>query len=500
MIRQQLNKAHSSMKTIYAFLIIFTIGQSQAHAQKEAYKFQIEGVADTVAYLANYYGSKLYYADTARVDNKGNFSFDAIPEDAQGKYAIVIPGPRYFEIIIADDEKIEIKTDTNNLVQNIEVIASKNNQIMYEYMGFLTERRAEREVLVKKIEANKDDEEKLAPLKEKYNSLNDRVIAYQKQIAVDNPKSFAAQEILMSVEPVPPLELEGDQMASYYYFKNHFFDNIKLKDDRLVRSPVFHTRLEKYLNTTLIKNPDSLIVGIDDLVAKLEPGSEMFKYVVHFTTYNYETSKIMGMDKVFVHLVDTYYKDDKAFWMDDEKLKAIKDKADSKRFTLIGMQAPELILQDSTGKWISTYRDLKQEYVVLYFFNPDCGHCKKETPKLVEYYNESDQDKVAIYTISSDNSQEWKDFISDYEMNFYNTSIPQEAFHDAEFATNLIRTGKTNYHSLKYQESFDVFSTPKVFILDKDRIIKAKDIGVEQLGEILDRLMEIDTTLQPEKE
>ena len=500
MIRQQLNKVHIRMKGIYTLLIISVFGISQGFGQKDAYKFQVEGIADTVVYLANYYGAKLYYADTARADNKGHFTFDAISEDAQGKYAIVIPGPKFFEIVIADNEEIEIKTDTIKLVQNVKVIRSKNNKIMYDYMAFLTERRAEREILVKQLEEYKDNEEKLAPFKEEYNSLNDRVIAYQKQVAADNPDNFAAEEILMSVEPEPPVEIESDQLASYYYFRNHFFDNMNLKDDRLIRTPVFHNRLEKYLNTTLIKNPDSLIVAIDALVDQLEPGSDMFKYVVHYTTYNYETSKIMGMDKVFVHMVDTYYKEGVAFWMDDDKLLAINEKADTKRYTLIGLKAPELILQDSLGNWISTYRDVKQEYVVLFFYNPDCGHCKKDTPKLVEFYNNCDQEKIAVYTVSSDNSQEWRDFIIDNEMSFYNTSIPQEAFHDAEFATNLIRTGKTNYHSLKYQESFDVFSTPKIFILDKDRIIKAKDIGVDQVAEILTRIMELDVEIEPEKE
>src|SRR5690606_13556337 len=151
------------------------------------------------------------------------------------------------------------------------------------------------------------------------------------------------------------------------------------KDDRIVRTPVFHGRLDNFINHTIAANPDTLISEIDYLVSKLEPGSEVFKYVVHYTTYNFETSKIMGMDKVFVHMVDTYYKTGMAYWMDDDKLEAITEKADSKRYTLIGMKAPELILQDSSGHWISTIRDIPQEYVVLYFYNPDCGHCKKET-------------------------------------------------------------------------------------------------------------------------
>jgi hypothetical protein len=43
---------------------------------------------------------------------------------------------------------------------------------------------------------------------------------------------------------------------------------------------------------------------------------------------------------------------------------------------------------------------------------------------------------------------------------------------------------------LKFQETFDIFSTPKIIVLDKDRVIRAKDIGVEQIGDFLERFKE----------
>ncbi len=475
-----------------SFLLTFQLSQGQVNPD-HPYQFKVNGVADTVAYLANYYGEKLYYADTARVNNLGEFSFKAIPEENQGKYAVVVPGPKYFEVIIADGESIKMHSDTVSITQNVKVLESENNKIMYDYMAFLIERRAERQLLVEQLEANEGKPDRTAALKTEYNNLNDMVEAYQRKVAEVNPDKFAAKEILMSVENQPPTEMQEDKLASYYYFKNHYFDNIDLKDDRIVRTPIFQGRLTKYINTTLIQNPDTLIVEIDKLVDRLEPGSELFKYIVHYTTYNFETSKIMGMDKVFVHMVDNYYSGDQPYWMSEENLEKIREKADTKRNVLIGMKAPELKLCDTLGNWISTYTDIKTKYVVLYFYNPDCGHCKKETPKLVDFYNESDKDLVSIYAVSSDNSEKWNEFIREYGLEFYNVSIPQEAYSDRDYATNLIRTGKSTYHSLKFTESFDVYSTPKVFILDEDRIIKAKDIGVEQVKEIIDRLEGIES-------
>lgn len=480
------------MKRAILFLL-FAGSLASTQAQENPYQFHIKGLQDTVVYLASYYGDKLYYADTAFADNHGDFSFKKIEDKNQGKYAVVIPGPKFFEFLIADDEDIEISSDTTNLVKDVKVLKSKNNKVMYEYTRFLTERRIERDELVASLDSNETDPSKTKAIKEEYNKLNDRVIDYQKKIAKENMPLFVAKEIMMSVDPDIPAAIRDSAEASYYYFKAHYFDNIDLSDDRIVRTPIFQTKLINYLNKTLIQNPDSIIKSLDKLIATLNPKSEVFKYIVHYSTYNYETSKIMGMDKVFVHLVDKYYDKNTAFWMDADKLKKIQEKASEKRYTLIGMKAPELVLMDTSGNWISTYKDVHTKYTVLYFYDADCGHCKKETPVLVDFYKNYKDKDLSIYAVCADHDQKWLDFIKKYKTgDFYNVTIPSKAYSDADYATNLITSGKTTYQSLKYLETFDVYSTPKVFILDENDIIKAKDISVEQIGEILTRLKEMD--------
>ncbi len=481
------------MKNTILLVLSFLICKVSLAQNENPYVFQIDGVSDSTIYLANYYGEKLYYADTTRADASGNFSFKEVEEEKEGKYAVVLPGPRYFEIIIADGEEIEMHSDTADLTGSMEVLKSENNTIVYQYMDFLKERRKEREKLLENLEANEGKPRVTKRIKEEYNALNDKVTAYQKKIVAENPDKFAAKEIAVSIDPEPPVEIRDDKTKAYYYYKKHYFDNIDLKDDRLVRTPVFHGKLDNYLNKTLIQDPDTVNVAMDQLIEKLEPGSDMFKYVVHYATYNFETSQIMGMDKAFVHMVDKYYTNDLAFWMDEERLETIREKADQKRYTLIGLEAPELILQDTAGTWISTHRDLKEKYVVLFFYDPDCGHCKKETPKLVEFYGDYDKDLLGIYAVSSDNLDKRKKFIEKYEMDsIYNVGIPQKAFEDADFATRLITTGKSNLKSLKYQETFDVYSTPKVIILDENRIIRAKDIGVDKIAELIERFEKMD--------
>jgi peroxiredoxin len=472
-------------KIVLTLLAAILLGPCFSQNDKP-YRFEIKNLPDTNIYLANYYGDKLYYADTAQSVN-GEFQFSRVKPEKEGKFAVVIPGPKYFEILIADGEKIFIKTDTADLVAHLEVIESKNNQVMYEYVNFLTDKRIKRDTLTAALQRNEGNPAVTADLKTQFNNLNDEVVAYQKDVIATHPDLFIAREIKMSLDVEPPVEMRENREQGYYYFKNHYFDNMDLNDDRIVNTPIFHTRLINYLNNTLVQDPDTIIKSMDKVIKPLDKSSEVYKYIVHYTTYNAETSKIMGMDKVFVHMVDTYYKPGGAYWMDEERLETIRKKANEKRNTLIGNKAPELILADSNENWISTHRDIKNKYTVLFFYDPDCGHCKKETPKLVEFYNNYSGD-VAVYAISSDGDDKWRAFINKNKMSFYNVAIPPKAYKDSEYATNLILTKKTTYQSLKYQETFDVFTTPKIFVLDENKVIRAKDIGVEQLEGIIDRL------------
>ena len=62
------------------------------------------------------------------------------------------------------------------------------------------------------------------------------------------------------------------------------------------------------------------------------------------------------------------------------------EKASALEPLLIGKMAPRIILADtSEKKWIDFYQ-LPNKYNLLIFWDPDCGHCKKEIPKLKKMY------------------------------------------------------------------------------------------------------------------
>ena len=45
----------------------------------------------------------------------------------------------------------------------------------------------------------------------------------------------------------------------------------------------------------------------------------------------------------------------------------------------------------------------------------------------------------------------------------------------------------TTLKSLNFRTTFDVYATPKMFLLDRDKKVIAKQVGAEQIAEILAR-------------
>ncbi len=91
-------------------------------------------------------------------------------------------------------------------------------------------------------------------------------------------------------------------------------------DERFLRTTAFSSKINKYLKDYVPKIPDSIMVAVDFIIEKSKANNEVFQFVTVMLLNEYATSKIMGMDAVYVHIVDKFYKNGQAFWLDDAGL------------------------------------------------------------------------------------------------------------------------------------------------------------------------------------
>ena len=64
----------------------------------------IRGLQDSAIYLAYHFGDKQYIKDTIDLSRTGTAKFSGKEPLPQGIYMIVLPGRRYFEMLVSDDQ------------------------------------------------------------------------------------------------------------------------------------------------------------------------------------------------------------------------------------------------------------------------------------------------------------------------------------------------------------------------------------------------------------
>ena len=469
-----------SLSLLFAISCTAQKAPANVTGTKEAYniRIKINGLKDTVCYLAHYYGDSNSLKDTTRIDSKGEGAFTGKEMLPGGIYLVVLPNKKYFEIMIDKEQNFTVETDTTNLVKNMKVKGSKENELFYDYLHFIEKKHNEVMPLRDSLTAAKGNKEKEDKLRKQIAAIDKDVKEYKINFMKQHPQTFGAVVFKAMQEPeVPENPNPKDSTFSYRYFKAHFWDSINFADERLIRTPLLFNKVKQYLDQLTVQHPDSIIKSVDVVVQKAKANREIFKVIVAKLTYQYESSKIMGQDAVFVHLVKNYYTKDQAYWVNAETLKKIQDRAAVLEKLLLGVKVPNVIMADTTGK-VQVLHNVKAQYTILYFWEHNCSHCKKETPKLLEYYHSVKGKGVEIFAVETSSSPaEWKKFIKEHKLDWINVQDPEQ------------RTG--------YKKTFDIYSTPVIYVLDADKKIIAKRIDSETLQNLLNKKLGIETKEKP---
>src|SRR5207245_2045994 len=91
-----------------------------------------------------------------------------------------------------------------------------------------------------------------------------------------------------------------DSTFPYKYYKGHYWDGFNFRDDRLIYTPIYDGKIEEYFTKWIQPVTDSLEKECDYLLEKTRGTKDMFHYTLWWLTNHFETSKVMGMDEVFV--------------------------------------------------------------------------------------------------------------------------------------------------------------------------------------------------------
>ena len=458
---------------LFIGFIVKGVGQSRPGYEM---KFKITGLKDTTVYLGYYYAESTYVRDTAHVNSNGEFLFDGKEKLPQGIYFLVLNKTRLFEpgFVVSNNQHFTLESKREDIVKHMVVKNDPDNKLFFENMHFNMERNKEAEPFIKVLQdTTLKDETKKKEARDGFAKVNDKVIDYQNKLIADNPGTMTARLLKVNKRvdiPEPPKNSNGviDSTFQLRYYRAHFFDNFDLSDDALIRlpQPLYSQKVNEYLDKLFVPNPDTLKKAIEFMVSKAKKNQETYKYIIFTLVIKYQNPELMGLDELFVYVYDTYFATGEMnFWANEKYRKNLKEHADRLRKSLIGMKAPNLIMQDSDLKPRSMY-DIKNKYTILFIFDPDCGHCKTETPKLVNFYSKNKTKfDVEVFAVSADTSmKKMREYITQMKMQWITVNGP--------------RTYVGSYHDL-----YDAITTPTLYVIDDRKKIIAKKIPIEKLEE-----------------
>jgi hypothetical protein len=461
---------------------------------------------DSLAYLTFYRFDKTLIKDTCTTIKNGRIVFKGKEKLDKGIYSLVSQQKSIlFDFFIDDDtQKLELKSEMGaNLNKDLTALNSVKQNEFFKYLKFLGEQnRSFFEYKQKTVLATKNDSLAFA---KKQNELEQSIVDYEENFIAQNKGSYIADVINLKMEKglknVPNASNgRPDSIAVYQYYKENFWRNVDFKDDAMMRNPFLFSKLKTYFDKVIVTHPDTVRVEIDKLLLKTKPESLMYKLLLAHFTYTYETSKIMGFDKVFVHLSDNYFKTGKAngIYDDADVVQRIIKRADKMKPLLIGAKAIDLSMiraedfpkfkamgfetaknseemtqvfyknANEVNKMFVKLSEVKADYTILVFWDVDCGHCQKEIPLLVKAYNELLEEKknVKVYSVYTlHEGEKYLKYIADNKLPFIN-------LYDGAHYNNVI-------------EKYDVYSTPVIYVLDKNKMIRAKRIEAGNVKTII---------------
>src|SRR5690606_32895462 len=197
------------------------------------------------------------------------------------------------------------------------------------------------------------------------------------------------------------------ELKRFMYYRKHYFDNIDLADPRMLRSPLLFNKVESFVDKLTVQHPDSVSGTIDHILKMMEPSRETYKfYLIHFLN-KYAKSKFVGMDAVYVHLGDKYYCSGKAWWVEKDQLDKICDNVEKLKPILIGKVAPNIQVQRKDGSSL-TLHSVKADFTVLFFWDPECGHCKKQIPDIITFYDKFSTRGIEIFGVCTKTGEDTK--------------------------------------------------------------------------------------------
>jgi hypothetical protein len=442
------------LKKIPAFIISFLLCMV-AHADNHAIKVSVAGLKNVNVLLAHYHANEKtkYAVDTALLDNNGTGVFNNSRDLGHGVYVIVLPDYRTIDFILGDAKTFEINATLLPSPQILKFINSEENT---EYLVYKakTNRYDSAYKKISSMLRQKNTGTSEMQLKQALTKAGTEYENYRTSVVKKYPKTFL--EELVSSRLMEPHRVMAP--SDVWIFKSV----------NLLNTPRFEKALFYFVDSLEIwRTRDSLAFILTQIFNNGMVSNELFRYLSSALLKHYRG--VAGSEDVFLYVAENYYIPF-VTWDSPEDMNQLQSEIDILKPTMPGSFAPNIYLNkyyipsntatiQDTSFFKSTLFSAKGDNLVVVFWDEDCDSCRQNILNLYRIIGRLPNKNTTLVSMTNANSPEhlasWLDFVNKNKM--------YECVNAAPF-------------SMYFKTVYMVNGTMAIYILDKDRKIKARKV------------------------
>lgn len=374
--------------------------------------------------------------------------------------------PQFFDIIINQENFIQVKTNFNFPIDSMKILNSLENQIYYKFLRASKFYRNKAGHLLPLFSFYKPGDDFYDHLNNEFFRLHkehtDSLLNWANQV----PGSFASSLLKFSLLPLV------DPFGGFYemteFLKSHYFDLVTFSDERLIYSQAYTQKILEFLNLYRIPEKDQaaqeeqFIKAVDIIMERVSYNEKVYEFILNFLIDGFDLFK---MEKVLLHLAENYV--EKGCETDSRKI--MEQRLEGYKRMAEGNKVNDIVLMDSDGK-TKKLSELKNEYVLILFWSSWCQHCTRLLPELKKWYENEKTIDLEVFSVSIDTSR------FDWEENLLTYGYP------------WINVCNFQGWEGKVASDYNIYATPTMFIVDRERQILAKPLTLREFKKELDKI------------
>ncbi len=430
----------------------------------------LNGASPEGCLLIGQFAEQQYKVDDGRTEGN-TVVFQREEPYKPGHYYAYFTDGSAVQMLIDEDQTFTIEGDKAGAISGMKITGSTDNELLYETLAFEAGMAPEFRLVTEALGKTTPGSPEYQAYEAQRAELVDKREAFQDERFTQYPNSLFTAFKRAGRNPrlrdIRNANGTLDEQAQVEGFREDFWNDVNFADVRLLNTPVIFNKLKRYMTELTPQNATAIINSADQLLAKVLPHPEYYKFIANWITLQYEPGKTTVMDgaAIHVHMIKNYFTRERAFWSDSMTVFGLQQRADQMAYSLVGQQGPDITVPGIDGEPKRLY-DLKKPYIAVYMFNPECEHCIEQTPKLVQAY-QSLKSELDVYAIALDtDATKWKNFVNQYGLQQF---------------TNVF--DPTNRSIFK---TYYVDNTPELYLLGPDRKIVSKNLKVAQLAQAIE--------------